>query len=223
MARNKVVVAWSSGKDSAWTLHRLRSVPDTDVIGLLTTFSEADDAVTMHGVPRRLARRQAKAADLPLVEVFVPWPCPNPIYEARMGAAVTRMKAMGATQVAFGDLFLEDVRRWREERLAGSGLAPLFPLWGQATAGLAAEMIAGGLQAVLTCVDTRRLPAGLAGRRFDRDLLEALPAGVDPCGENGEFHSFVTAGPMLAAAIPVTTGSPMVDAQGFARVRLAAA
>lgn len=223
MARNKVVVAWSSGKDSAWTLHRLRAQPEAEVVGLLTTFSELDDAVTMHGVPRSLARRQAEAAGLPVIEVFVPWPCPNAVYEQRMGDGVARIKAMGATHVAFGDLFLEDVRRWREERLAGSGLAPLFPLWGEATDRLAAEMIAGGLEAVLTCVDTQRLPPALAGRRFDRGLLGDLPAGVDPCGENGEFHSFVSAGPMLGATIPVTTGRPTVDTQGFARVLLAAA
>jgi len=223
MARSRVVVAWSSGKDSAWALHRLRAQPGAEVIGLLTTFSEVDDAVTMHGVPRSLARRQAEAAGLPVVEVFVPWPCPNPIYEARMAVAVAEMKALGATHIAFGDLFLEDVRRWREERLAGSGLAPLFPLWGQATDSLAAEMIAGGLEAVLTCVDTQRLPPALAGRHFDRGLLGDLPAGVDPCGENGEFHSFVTAGPMLAGAIAVVAGTPTVDAQGFARVLLAAA
>jgi len=223
MARSRVVVAWSSGKDSAWTLHRLRETPGSDVVGLLTTFSELDDSVTMHGVPRALVQCQAAAAGLPVVEVFLPWPCPNPVYEQRMGAAVARLKTLGATHVAFGDLFLADLRRWREERLAGSGLQPLFPLWGQPTGVLAADMLDGGLEALLTCVDTSRAPASLAGSRFDRALLARLPPGVDPCGENGEFHSFVTAGPMLRGRIAVTAGPPRVDEQGFARVALSAA
>lgn len=223
MARSKVVVAWSSGKDSAWTLHRLRQDPALEVVALLTTFSERDDAVTMHGVPRALVRRQAAATGLPVVECFVPWPCPNEIYEQRMGAAVQRIKALGATEVAFGDLFLADIRAYRERQLAGSGLSPRFPLWSEPTGALAEAMIDGGLQAVLTCVDTRQVPAALAGRRFDRALLAALPPGADPCGENGEFHSFVTAGPMLAGEIPVAQGAPLTDGQGFARVTLAAA
>ena len=223
MARSRVVVAWSSGKDSAWTLHRLRATPDTEVMGLLTTFGEVDGLVTLHGVPRALVRRQAAASGLPVIEVFLPWPCPNSVYEQRMGAAVARIKALGATHVAFGDLFLADLRRWREERLAGSGLQPLFPLWGQPTGVLAADMLDGGLEALLTCVDTSCAPASLAGSRFDRALLARLPPGVDPCGENGEFHSFVTAGPMLRGRIAVTAGPPRVDEQGFARVALSAA
>ncbi len=223
MARSKVVVAWSSGKDSAWSLQLLRSTAGVEVIGLLTTFSEANDAVTMHGVPRALVARQASATNLPVVEVFVPWPCPNKIYEERMGRGVGKIKAMGATHIAFGDLFLEDIRQWREERLAGSGLAPLFPLWGRDTRALAGNMIASGLQAVLTCVDTSQVPADLAGRHFDKQLLADLPASADPCGENGEFHSFVTAGPMMTGSIAVTVGPVATDAQGFARVQLAAA
>ncbi len=222
MARAKVVLAWSSGKDSAWTLHRLRQDPMLEVVGLLTTLSESDVAVTMHGVPQALLRAQAAATGLPLSEVFVPFPCPNRLYEERMGRALAALKQAGATHVAFGDLALEDVRRWREERLAGSGLTPLFPLWGEDTGALAQSMIAGGLEAVLTCVDSRCLPADFAGRRFDAALLAALPAGVDPCGENGEFHSFVTAGPMLAHRVAVTPSPIWSDSLGFARVTLTA-
>lgn len=223
MARCKVVVAWSSGKDSAWTLQVLRQDPAVEVVGLLTTLNEADDAVTMHGVPRDLLRRQAAMTGLPVLEVFVPWPCPNAIYEARMAGGVARARALGATHIAFGDLFLEDLRRWREAKLADSGLTPLFPLWRRDTAALAEEMIAGGLEAVLTCIDGSRLTPGFAGRRFDRALLADLPAGVDPCGENGEFHSFVTAGPMLAGRVEIALGARRQDALGFARIDLAAA
>lgn len=220
MAGAKTVLAWSSGKDSAWTLHRLRQDPGVEVVGLLTTLSESDNSVTLHGVPQALLRRQAAATGLPLTEVRVPFPCPNTLYEERMGQALAALRQAGATAVAFGDLALEDVRRWREERLAGSGLTPLFPLWGEPTGPLAEAMIDGGLEAVLTCVDTGRLPAGFAGRRFDRALLAALPAAVDPCGENGEFHSFVTAGPMLAGPLAVESGPIHSDSLGFARVTL---
>ncbi len=219
----RVALAWSSGKDSAWSLHRLRQDPAFAPAALLTTLRADDGAVTMHGVPRALLRAQAAAAGLPLIEVEIPWPCPNEAYEARMGAAVAQLRDQGIAAVAFGDLFLEEIRAYREQQMAGSGLELVFPLWRQDTTALAEEMIAGGLQALLTCVDTRQIAGRFAGRAFDRGLLAELPATADPCGENGEFHSFVTAGPMLAGRIAVTAGPAADDGQGFARVALTAA
>ena len=211
----KILVSWSSGKDSAWMLHRLRQQHPSEVAGLLTTTNEAFDRVAMHAVRRTLVQAQADAAGLPLHVVPLPWPCANDEYERRMGAAVGRAMADGFTHVAFGDLFLEDVRRYREERLAGSGLEPLFPLWKTMSTGeLAGEMIAGGLHARLTCVDPRRLDRRFAGRPFDEALLAELPPDVDPCGENGEFHSFACAGPMFQHAIPVRVGE-IVERDGF--------
>jgi uncharacterized protein (TIGR00290 family) len=210
----KVLLSWSSGKDSAWALHVLRSDPHIHVAGLLTTFNDAVDRVAMHAVRRQLVEAQAEAAGLPLVRVAIPSPCPNEIYEDRMREAVARAVADGFTHVAFGDLFLEDVRRYREERLAGTGLQPIFPLWGRPTPALAREMIAGGLEAILTCVDPRVLDRAFAGRRYDAALLEDLPSTIDPCGERGEFHSFCCSGPMFSRPIPVETGL-VVERDGF--------
>ena len=211
----KILVSWSSGKDSAWMLHDLQQRHAGDVAGLLTTVNEAFDRVAMHAVRRSLLEAQASAANVPLYIVNIPWPCSNAEYEARLGAAVAGFVRDGFTHVAFGDLFLEDVRRYREERLAGSGLTPMFPLWKrQPTATLARDMIQGGLQAYLTCVDPRKLDASFAGRAFDASLLQDLPATVDPCGENGEFHSFVWAGPMFRHPIPVAVGE-IVPRDGF--------
>jgi uncharacterized protein (TIGR00290 family) len=210
----KVLLSWSSGKDSAWALHTLRREHPGAVAGLLTTINEEADRVAMHAVRSSLLRAQAEAAGLPLLTVALPYPCSNEDYETRMGVAVTAAIEQGYTHVAFGDLFLEDVRRYREERLEGTGLTPLFPLWGRPTAALAEEMIEGGLEAWLTCVDPRVMPREFAGRRFDRELLEALPAGVDPCGERGEFHTCVVAGPMFSGAIRVVRGE-IVDREGF--------
>lgn len=211
----KILVSWSSGKDAAWMLHRLNQQHPGAVAGLLTTLNEAFDRVAMHAVRRSLLEAQAAAANLPLYPVSVPWPCSNAEYEQRMGSAVKQFVAAGFTHVAFGDLFLEDVRRYREDRLAGTGLTPLFPLWqAQATRELASEMIAHGLRAYLTCVDPRKLPADFAGRAFDATLLADLPGGVDPCGENGEFHSFVWDGPMFAAPLDVAVGE-VVERDGF--------
>jgi uncharacterized protein (TIGR00290 family) len=202
----KILLSWSSGKDSAWALHVLnRSYPDA-VAALLTTVNEAVDRVAMHAVRRDVLAAQARMAGLPLRVVPIPHPCPNEVYEMRMAAAVASAVADGFTHVAFGDLFLEDVRRYREERLAGSGLEPLFPVWGLPTARLAEEMIDTGLQARLSCIDTRVLDRRFAGRAFDRSLLRDLPAGVDPCGENGEFHTCVTAGPMFAKPLDIEAG-----------------
>lgn len=211
----KILLSWSSGKDSAWTLHVLRQQHPGAVAGLLTTLNEAFDRVAMHAVRRSLLQAQADAAGLTLHTVDLPWPCSNAEYERRMGAAVSRFREDGFTHVAFGDLFLEDVRRYREERLAGTGLTPLFPLWkATPTPALAREMMDGGLQAYLTCVDPRKLPASFAGRAFDAELLADLPAGVDPCGENGEFHSFVWSGPMFAHDVEVRVGE-IVERDGF--------
>ena len=209
----KILVSWSSGKDSAWVLHTLRA-QGTAPHGLLTSMNEAADRVSMHGVRHSLLRQQASAAGLPLITVPLPFPCSNEIYEARMAAAVAAARSDGYTHVAFGDLFLEDVRRYREDRLAGTGLTPIFPLWGRPTPDLAAEMIRGGLEARLSCVDTRILAADFAGRAFDDALLRELPAGVDPCGERGEFHTCVTGGPMFAARLDVRAGE-VVARDGF--------
>ncbi|MEX2272728.1 MAG: hypothetical protein WD690_14740 [Vicinamibacterales bacterium] len=210
----KILVSWSSGKDSAWALHRLQLMHPGSVAGLLTTVNDAANRVAMHAVREELLAAQADAASLPLHVVRIPSPCPNEIYARRMSAFVRTAAAAGFTHVAFGDLFLEDVRRYREDNLRGSGLEPLFPLWGEPTAGLAEEMIANGLGAYLTCVDPRTLAASFAGRAFDRALLADLPASVDPCGENGEFHSFVWAGPMFHRPIPVAPGI-VVEREGF--------
>ncbi|MET0554973.1 MAG: ATP-binding protein [Vicinamibacteria bacterium] len=209
-----VVLAWSSGKDSAWALHALRQDPALTVVGLLTTVNAAHDRVAMHAVRRALLHAQARAAGLPVHVVEIPYPCPDEAYEAAMAEAVGRLRADGVQAMAFGDLFLEDVRRYRETRLQGSGLAPLFPLWGRPTRALAEEMIDGGLRARLTCVDPRALPASFAGRAFDRALLADLPAAADPCGENGEFHTFAWDGPMFRRPVPVTPGD-VVERDGF--------
>ncbi|BDG05794.1 adenine nucleotide alpha hydrolase [Anaeromyxobacter oryzae] len=213
-SRPRALVAWSSGKDSAWALHLARAAGEHEIVGLLTTVTETFDRVAMHAVRRTLLARQADAAGLPLREVRIPWPCSNERYEAEMAAAVAAARAEGVTRVIFGDLFLEDIRAYRERQLAGTGLAPVFPLWGRDTALLAREMIAGGLEAILTCVDPRRVDRGLAGRRFDAALLAALPPGVDPCGENGEFHTFACAGPMFRAPVPAAVGE-VVERDGF--------
>ncbi|MGE3888474.1 MAG: ATP-binding protein [Vicinamibacterales bacterium] len=212
----KVLLSWSSGKDCAWALHVLNQQHPGAVRGLLTTTNEAFDRVAMHGVRRALVEAQAASAGLPLHVVPLPWPCSNEEYDRRMAAAVRHAVAEGFTHVAFGDLFLEDVRRYREERLAGTGLAPLFPLWkARGTADLAREMIAAGLEAHVTCVDPRALDRSFAGRRFDAAFLADLPATVDPCGENGEFHTFACAGPMFRTPIDVVVGT-MVERDGFA-------
>ena len=215
----RVLVAWSSGKDSAWTLDVLRR-DGVEVTGLLTTVEEGGAGrVAMHHVPRSLLDAQAVAARLPLLPVSLPWPCSNDEYERRMAAAVARARAEGVTHVAFGDLFIEDIRAYRKRMFADSGIAPLFPLWHRPTDALAREMIAGGLRATLTCVDPRQLDGGYAGREFDARLLAELPAGVDPCGERGEFHTFCHAGPMFAAPIPLRRGCT-VQRDGFVYAEL---
>jgi uncharacterized protein (TIGR00290 family) len=202
----KILVCWSSGKDSAWMLHVLRREGIGQPAALLTTMNEVVDRVAMHGVRAEVLRAQAEAAGLPLITVPLPSPCPNEIYEQRMAAAVAAAVRDGFTHVAFGDLFLRDVRQYREDRLAGTGLTPIFPLWERPTADLAREMIRGGLEARLTCIDQRVLPRAFAGRSFDEALLRDLPPGVDPCGERGEFHSCVVAGPMFSRPLDIEAG-----------------
>jgi uncharacterized protein (TIGR00290 family) len=211
----KILLSWSSGKDSAWSLHVLNRRHPGAVAALLTTMNGAVDRVAMHGVRRDVLEAQAAAAGLPLWTVPLPDPCSNEEYESRMREAVARAVGGGFTHVAFGDLFLEDVRRYREERLAGCGLEPLFPLWHAPTAELAARMIAGGLRARVACVDTRVLPASFVGREFGPGLLRDLPPGTDVCGENGEFHTCVFAGPMFQRPLALERGET-VTRDGFA-------
>jgi uncharacterized protein (TIGR00290 family) len=210
----RVLLSWSSGKDCAWALHVLRQQPDIDVVGLLTTLNAEFDRVAMHGTRRSMLEAQAEAAGLPLWTVPLPWPCSNEVYEQRMAEACGRAVRERIEAIAFGDLFLRDVREYRERQLAGTGLEPLFPLWEIPTDELARTMIAGGLRAKLVCVDSRQLPASFAGRNFDADLLRVLPAHVDPCGERGEFHSCVYDGPMFTKPIELESGE-IVDRDGF--------
>ncbi len=210
----KIWLSWSSGKDSAWALHELRSGGDIEVAGLLTTVNEQFDRVAMQGVRRTLLEAQALAAGLPLIAIDLPWPCDDETYRRRMTAACDRAVAEGVEGIAFGDLFLEDVRVYREKQLESTGLTPLFPIWGRNTRDLAQEMIEGGVSAVLTCVDSSQLDRDFAGRRYDQSLLRDLPAGVDPCGEKGEFHTFVENGPMFHRPVHVATGES-VDRDGF--------
>jgi diphthamide synthase (EF-2-diphthine--ammonia ligase) len=209
------LIAWSSGKDSAWALHETRRSGAYDVVGGLTTVTDTFARVSMHGVREALLMSQLDAAGLEPIIVRIPYPCPNETYEREMAAAVEAAKARGVTHMIFGDLFLEDVRAYRERQLAGTGITPVFPLWQRPTGVLAREMISSGLEAHLSTVDVKKLPAGFAGRRFDGALLDAFPAGADPCGENGEFHSFVSAGPMLRRKIVVSVGET-VERDGFA-------
>ena len=211
----KALIAWSSGKDSAWALHEARRLAELDIVGALTTVTDSFQRVSMHGVREALLRAQCEAAGLPQIIVRIPYPCPDEIYEREMAAAIADVKARGVTHIIFGDLFLQDIRAYREKQLAGTGITPVFPLWLQPTAALARAMIDGGVEAHLAVVDLKKLPASFAGRRFDAALLSEFPAGIDPCGENGEFHTFVSAGPMLARKIPVRAGET-VERDGFA-------
>jgi len=213
IAMKRILLSWSSAKDSAWSLHVLRQRCEYEIVGLLTTFNEAAGRVAMHAVRRELVERQASAAALTLWAVPLPWPCSNDQYELLMAETCAKAVVAGIEGVAFGDLFLDDVRAYREKRMRNSGLEPIFPLWGQPTGELAKQMIASGMRAKLTCVDTQKLDASFAGHEFDESLLAALPDGVDPCGEKGEFHSFAYAGPMLSADIPVSVGESVVRDQ----------
>jgi uncharacterized protein (TIGR00290 family) len=210
----KVLLSWSSGKDCAWSLHLLRQQPDVEVVALVTTLNEAANRVAMHAVRRVLVEAQAERVGLPLWAVDLPWPCSNDAYETRMRGVSDRAIAEGINAVAFGDLFLEDVRAYRVKHMEGTGLELLFPAWGIPTDVLAREMIAAGVKAKITCVDPKQLSASHAGCDFDQNFLDSLPPGVDPCGEKGEFHSFVYDAPMFTRPIAVR-GGEVLERDGF--------
>lgn len=210
----KTLLSWSSGKDSAWSLKVMRETPGLEVVGLVTTINEAFDRVAMHGVRREILEAQAAVVGLPLHVSPLPWPCSNDDYERIMGAFVAEQVSARVEAMAFGDLFLEDIRKYREAKLHGTGLKPLFPLWGRPTAALAREMIDGGLVTYVATVAPNSLDARFAGRIFDHTFLDDLPAGVDPCGENGEFHTCVASGPMFDRALPIRVGE-IVMRDGF--------
>lgn len=213
--KKKVLMSWSSGKDAAWALHRLRGQRDIEVVALMTTFNAAAGRVAMHGVRRKLVELQAHAAGIPLVAVDLPYPCSNTDYEAAVGTALRKTAdRYGIDAIAFGDLFLEDVRAYREKFVTPIGLEPLFPLWGSSTDALVREMIAGGLRAKISCVDPNRMPVAFAGRSFDEKLLTQLPEDVDPCGENGEFHTVVWDAPVFDVPLNVVLGE-IVERDGF--------
>jgi uncharacterized protein (TIGR00290 family) len=214
MARRHVLLSWSSGKDSAWALHRLNNDPNIEVVGLLTTLNAEFDRVAMHAVRRELLSRQAESAGVDLWPVIIPNPCSNQQYETIMAGQIEKARRAGVTHVAFGDLFLEDIRAYRERMMAGSGVGLLFPLWRQPTGELAREMQAEGLRARVTCIDPAKLDASFAGREWDAGFLRDLPESVDPCGENGEFHTFAFEGPMLEHEIAVRPGD-VVERDGF--------
>lgn len=215
MGKPKALISWSSGKDSAFALHEIRRAGEFDVVGALTTVTETFGRVSIHGVRQEILRAQCEAAGLPQRIVPIPYPCPNEVYEARIGEAVAAAVRDGITHMIFGDLFLADIRAYREQKLAGTGITPVFPLWERPTPALAQAMIASGLQAHLATVDLKKLPASFAGRKFDTQLLADLPDGVDPCGENGEFHTCVIAGPMFSRPLDVVTGE-RVERDGYA-------
>ena len=210
----KLWLSWSSGKDSAWALHALRQQGDYEIAGLLTSINETASRVAMHAVRETLLEQQAAAAGLPLIKVPIPHPCPNEVYEEAMRRAMDHAKRDGVVAMAFGDLFLEDVRQYRIDKLAPTGIDPVFPIWGLETAALAQEMVASGLRAHVACVDPKQLDPAFAGRTFDTAFIADLPDGVDPCGENGEFHSFAYQGPMFETPVAVTPGE-VVERDGF--------
>ena len=214
-SRPKALISWSSGKDSAFALHEVRRAGEFDVVGALTTVTETFGRVSIHGVRQEILLAQLNAAGLPPRIVPIPYPCPNAIYEARMGEVVAVAAREGVTHIIFGDLYLADIRAYREQKLKGSGVTPVFPLWERPTLPLAHAMIASGMEAYLSTIDLKKLPADFAGRKFDLGLLADLPDGVDPCGENGEFHTCVVAGPMFARGLPVTAGA-RVERDGYA-------
>ena len=214
MAKKRILLSWSGGKDSAWALHLFRSQPEYEVVALLTTINQHFGRVAMHGFREALLDRQAEAAGLPLWKVPLPWTCPNTVYEDLMAKACERAVAEGLHGIAFGDLFLEDIRAYRVEKLAPTGLQPIFPCWLIPTDQLARQMIEAGVRTHLVCIDPRKLDRKFAGRLFDEQLLAELPETVDPCGERGEFHTFVSAGPMFSRSIEVSPGE-VVERDSF--------
>ncbi|MFM5440263.1 ATP-binding protein [Aeromonas enteropelogenes] len=214
MEKKRVLLSWSSGKDCAWALHRLRQDPAIEVVGLFTTLNQAFERVAMHGVRKQLLLQQAECVGLPIICIDLPWPCSNEDYASIMEGFIADVLAQGIRHMAFGDLFLEDVRAYRERQLAGTGIEPLFPLWGSKTPELAREMMAAGMKARISTLDPKKLDAGLGGHDFDPALLAALPEGVDPCGENGEFHTLAYDGPMFRRPLAIRVGET-VERDGF--------
>ena len=212
--RSPCLVSWSSGKDSAWALHEVRRRGELEPVGLLTTVTSGYERVSMHGVRYEILEAQARQTGLPLSRVSISPGASNAEYESAFVAAIVSARASGIERIIFGDLFLEDVRSYRERVLNGTGVIPEFPLWGRDTAGLAREMIAAGLKAVVVCVDPTRVPSRWAGMPFDQDFLAGLPPGADPCGENGEFHTCVLDAPMFASPIPASVGE-RIERNGF--------
>jgi len=213
--KKKTLLSWSSGKDSAWALHVLRRDPSVEIVGLLSTINAKVDRVSMHSTRRRLLEMQAGAAALALETVSLPDPCTNEEYEAVMRGFVENAVSGGIECVAFGDLFLEDIREYREKQLEGTGIRPVFPLWGSSTRDLAEKMLSAGIEAYVSCVDLKKLPSDFAGKKWTQDLIDRFPKDVDACGENGEFHTVVTAGPMFSRRIPVEIGE-IIERDGFA-------
>lgn len=214
MLKNKILVSWSTGKDSAYALHQIRQIDKYEVVGLLSTITKEYDRVAMHSTRHELLKKQAERVGIPLYPLFIPSSCSNAIYEARMQIFLEQAIKQGITHVVFGDLFLEDIRKYRESKLATINITPLFPLWGKNTASLAKEMINAGIKAVITCIDPKKLDPSFIGRQFDEQLLSDLPNGVDPCGEHGEFHTFVYDGPMFCNSIPISIGT-VVERNGY--------
>jgi uncharacterized protein (TIGR00290 family) len=214
VTRPKAIMSWSTGKESAFALHQIRQNGEVEIVAVMTTISSAFDRVSMHGVREVLLDRQTEALGLPCWKISIPSPCPNEVYEREMASMLDQARRDGVTHVVFGDIFLEDLRAYREKRLAEVGMIAVFPLWKRDTKALAGEMIASGLRATITCIDPRKLHRSFAGRTFDDGFVADLPSGVDPCGENGEFHSFAWAGPMFDKTIPVATGE-VVERDGF--------
>ncbi|MBL0547057.1 adenine nucleotide alpha hydrolase [Aeromonas jandaei] len=210
MEKKRVLLSWSSGKDCAWALHQLRHDPAIEVVGLFTTLNQAFERVAMHGVRKQLLTEQAACVGLPLITIDLPWPCSNEDYARIMTAFIADVVAQGIRHMAFGDLFLEDVRAYREKQLAGTGIEPLFPLWGSNTRELAQQMMTAGLKAKISTLDPKKLDGALGGHEFDEALLAALPEGVDPCGENGEFHTLAYDGPMFARQLGIRVGETVV-------------
>lgn len=212
--RKRTLLSWSSGKDSAWALHTLRQQSDVEVVGLFSTVNQEFERVAMHAVRNELVKLQAESAGLPVQLIPIPYPCSNADYENIMGEFIKQVKQQGIDCIAFGDLYLEDIRKYREEKLANTGITPIFPLWGKDTRALSEEMVKGGLRAIITCIDPKTMPSDLAGKEYNQSFLEKIPANVDPCGENGEFHSFAFDGPAFKRPVNVVVGET-VSRDGF--------
>lgn len=210
----KTLLSWSSGKDSAWALYQLKKMPDIDLVGLFSTYNQKFERIAMHSTRLDLVKMQASEAGLPIELIPLPFPCSNEDYEKIMGDFIKSVIERGITHIAFGDLFLEDIRQYRIDKLEGTGITPIFPIWGIPTNELSRTMIASGLRSQVTCIDPKQIPEEFAGQEYNSDFIESLPDSVDPCGENGEFHSFAFAGPMFKNHIPITVGET-VKRDGF--------